>query len=139
MSLLLPSACLELSSAFTMSRGGVTASRVLHSALVSRLLRAPLSFYETVPLGRIMNRCSSDTSDVDLVMPFTIRSVINVILISTSTLAIVMWAYFPWILVLLPFICLIYWLIQVRGCLSPWAAGGVKELYVYHGLIHNRT
>ncbi|KAJ3094988.1 hypothetical protein HDU97_007369, partial [Phlyctochytrium planicorne] len=46
--------------------GSITASRKLHDKLISRILGAPLRFFETVPLGRILNRATSDISSIDL-------------------------------------------------------------------------
>jgi len=40
-------------------------SRVMHEALLSSLLRAPMSFYHTTPTGRIINRLTKDTADID--------------------------------------------------------------------------
>ncbi|KAF8907014.1 P-loop containing nucleoside triphosphate hydrolase protein [Gymnopilus junonius] len=39
------------------------ASRELHRASVERVIHAPTSFFETTPLGRIMNRFSKDSLD----------------------------------------------------------------------------
>jgi ABC-type multidrug transport system fused ATPase/permease subunit len=37
----------------------------MHEALLASLLRAPMSFYHTTPTGRIINRLTKDTSDID--------------------------------------------------------------------------
>lgn len=37
----------------------------MHEALLSSLLRAPMSFYHTTPSGRIINRLTKDTADID--------------------------------------------------------------------------
>jgi len=41
----------------------------LHDAVFKRLLRAPISFYETNPLGRILNRVTRDVGIIDQVIP----------------------------------------------------------------------
>ena len=42
--------------AFAIAYGCTTGSKVIHSQLLQRILRAPMSFFDTTPLGRIMNR-----------------------------------------------------------------------------------
>ncbi|KAG0337645.1 hypothetical protein BG000_005188, partial [Podila horticola] len=45
--------------------GGLAASRVLHERLLHKVIRAKVRFYDTTPIGRIVNRFSSDISTVD--------------------------------------------------------------------------
>ncbi|XP_075493641.1 ABC transporter C family member 10-like isoform X2 [Primulina tabacum] len=49
-------------------------SRALFSQLLMALFRAPMSFYDSTPLGRILSRVSSDLSVVDLDVPFSLLS-----------------------------------------------------------------
>lgn len=43
----------------------IRASTVMHDGMVRRVLRAPLSFFHTTPVGRILNRFSNDLGRVD--------------------------------------------------------------------------
>jgi ABC-type multidrug transport system fused ATPase/permease subunit len=69
-------------------------SASLFSQLLNSLFRAPMSFYDSTPLGRILSRVSSDLSIVDLDVPF---GLIFVVASSVNTgcslgvLAIVTW------------------------------------------------
>lgn len=47
------------------------AARRLHDAMLSSILRAPMLFFHTNPLGRIINRFAKDLGDIDrTVAPF---------------------------------------------------------------------
>ncbi|KAM2384674.1 hypothetical protein ACFXTH_042070 [Malus domestica] len=49
---------------------GLEASKSLFSQLLNSLFRAPMSFYDSTPLGMILSRVSSDLSIVNLDIPF---------------------------------------------------------------------
>ncbi|CAK7324074.1 unnamed protein product [Dovyalis caffra] len=51
---------------------GLQSSKSLFSQLLNSLFRAPMSFYDSTPLGRILSRVASDLSIVDLDVPFSL-------------------------------------------------------------------
>ena len=53
------------------------ASINLHDSILSKVLRCPLRFFETNPLGRIMNRFTRDLGQIDQRVPGTFVQVIN--------------------------------------------------------------
>ncbi|XP_057547947.1 ABC transporter C family member 10-like isoform X2 [Amaranthus tricolor] len=53
---------------------GMESSKSLFSQLLKSLFRAPMSFYDSTPLGRILSRISSDLSLVDLDIAFSIQT-----------------------------------------------------------------
>ncbi|KAL0086848.1 P-loop containing nucleoside triphosphate hydrolase protein [Phycomyces blakesleeanus] len=75
--------------------GTLKASRKLYEQLLHRVLRAPLRFFDTTPVGRILNRFAKDFETVDSSVPndmmyFCIQTltVITVIITVTSVLPI---------------------------------------------------
>lgn len=46
-----------------------TASKVMHTRMVWSVLRAPMSFFHSTPLGRITNRFSEDVGILDVDLP----------------------------------------------------------------------
>jgi ATP-binding cassette subfamily C (CFTR/MRP) protein 1 len=55
----------------------LNASRELFMELLSGVLYAPMSFYDSTPLGRIINRFSKDIYTVDEQIPYTVRAYIG--------------------------------------------------------------
>ena len=65
-----------------------SASRTFHQALVKSVLNAPMSFFDTTPLGRLINRFSRDIDQIDVVLPPTVITFFSMI-ISVSAYVIV--------------------------------------------------
>jgi ABC-type multidrug transport system fused ATPase/permease subunit len=63
----------------------IAASRTLHANLLHTIVRCPISFFDTTPSGRIINRFSHDMGAVDTSLP---RSIQFIIFCSTSILAV---------------------------------------------------
>ncbi|EQC40658.1 hypothetical protein SDRG_01736 [Saprolegnia diclina VS20] len=66
---------------------GLRGSRRLFGQLLQALLRAPLAFFDTTPLGRIVNRLSKDVDTADDDLPSAWGSLVATSLTVLSTLA----------------------------------------------------
>lgn len=51
--------------------GGLNSAKSLHEKLLHRILRAPMAFFDTTPVGRILNRFSKDIYVIDEMLPRT--------------------------------------------------------------------
>ncbi|KAI4348058.1 hypothetical protein L6164_008819 [Bauhinia variegata] len=73
---------------------GIQSSRSLFSQLLNSLFSAPMSFYDSTPLGRILSRVSADLSIVDLDVPFSLLFAVGATLncsASLTVLAVITW------------------------------------------------
>ncbi|GAA5925731.1 hypothetical protein JCM1841_001743 [Sporobolomyces salmonicolor] len=56
---------------------GYNVSKALHQAAIQGVLRAPMSFFDTTPQGRIMNRFSKDIDTIDNILSDSFRMFIS--------------------------------------------------------------
>uniref|UniRef100_A0A914ULK3 ABC-type glutathione-S-conjugate transporter n=1 Tax=Plectus sambesii TaxID=2011161 RepID=A0A914ULK3_9BILA len=82
--------------------GGVVASRNLHAPLVHNLLRSPMSFFDTTPIGRVLNRCGKEIETIDLRLAQNFRFFAICILQVISTLIIIVMSTPMFIVVVIP-------------------------------------
>lgn len=57
--------------------GTLGAARYLHNDLLFRVIRAPMTFFDVTPAGRIINRMSHDVDTTDNDFPATLRAWIS--------------------------------------------------------------
>ena len=58
-----------LIQALALATGARIASRHLHQGMLVNIMHSPMSFFETTPQGRIVNRFSKDISGIDDLVP----------------------------------------------------------------------
>lgn len=88
-------ALLVFSFSMSVTLLGTKASRVMLNAAITRTLRAPMSFFDTTPLGRITNRFSRDVDTMDNTLTDNIRMYLLTIGMITSIFILII-AYFPY-------------------------------------------
>ena len=98
-------------SAFALAIGAVIASSRLHSKLLKNVLRSPMSFFDTTPMGRVLNRFSKDIYVVDETIPRSLRSFISTFLSVISTIIVIVVAT-PYFLAVIVPLLIVYFVIQ---------------------------
>ncbi|CAG7784814.1 unnamed protein product [Allacma fusca] len=60
-------------AAVFMNCGTLKSAAMFHSKMLQRIVHAPMSFFDTTPIGRIVNRFSKDIETLDFYLPFSIK------------------------------------------------------------------
>ena len=82
-------------------KGCVRAAQKCHEQLLSGVLRAPLSFFDANPSGRVVNRFSADLFEIEQLLPRWIEHA-NQCLARVAMLVLACVTVLPWLLLLLP-------------------------------------
>lgn len=90
----------------------VRASKNLHNKMLSSILRCNMQFFESTPIGRIINRFSKDIEFTETKIPESFKSSIRLAFNVFSVIAVVLITLPLFIVFLVP-LFIIYFLIQV--------------------------
>ncbi|EDV28182.1 uncharacterized protein TRIADDRAFT_21627 [Trichoplax adhaerens] len=97
--------------AFSYAYGGICAAKILHNQLFDSVLRAPVQFFDTTPVGRIINRFSSDAYAIDDSLPF-IMNILLAQLYGFAGTIVITCIGLPWFMIALIPVGIIYYFIQ---------------------------
>ena len=114
----------------------VRAAKNLHEQLLAKVMKFPMSFFDTTPSGRIINRFSGDTETLDIVLPGILIQFLGCITSIITTLAIVC-AATGWFTLALPPIMFIYISVQrfyIPACRELQRIESVSRSPIYTGL-----
>ncbi|KAM6306423.1 ATP-binding cassette sub-family C member 2 [Aegotheles albertisi] len=92
------------------ARGAMRASRVMHQQLLSNILHVPMSFFDTTPTGRIVNRFAKDMFTIDETIPMSFRSWLSCFMAIISTLLMISLATPFFALIIIP-LAVFYYLV----------------------------
>ena len=68
---------------------GLRAARKMFARLLAVVLYAPMSFFDTTPIGRIINRFSGDMNTIDMTLIETLRSYLMTLFSIVSTIVVI--------------------------------------------------
>uniref|UniRef100_T1JAN3 ABC-type xenobiotic transporter n=1 Tax=Strigamia maritima TaxID=126957 RepID=T1JAN3_STRMM len=97
--------------AFLFAYGGIQAATNIHKRLIHQLFQAPTSFFEKNPVGRILNRFSSDLYAIDDSLPFILNIFLAQFFGLIGTIIVTCYSL-PWILLLVIPLIAVYLNIQ---------------------------
>lgn len=99
-----------LSNSFWSQRG-IAAGKAFHDQMLKSILSAPIRFFDSTPIGRILQRFSRDVESVDIHLQWSFDHTIHAFFyISISFMLIV--TVLPWVLIVILPIFFIYYNIQ---------------------------
>ncbi len=104
---------LTLIRSFLFAYGGIKAAKKTFVDLLERVVNAPVGFFESNPLGRILNRFSTDTYSIDDQFPFMSNIFLAQFFQILGSLVIILTAQWYLIILILPLL-LFYQKIQEK-------------------------
>ncbi|CDS40693.1 multidrug resistance associated protein 7 [Echinococcus multilocularis] len=102
---------------FTMLRAvlfalaGLQAAATIHQHMLDAVLQGEMHFFEVTPLGRILNRFSSDVGTIDDSLPFLLNIFLAILFSLLGSLVVTCFAM-PGILVICLPLLFVYWSVQ---------------------------
>ena len=101
-------------AAFALAEGALRASRQLHASLLYNGFRSPMSFYDSTPTGRIMNRFARDIEVIDTMIPRNIDFWMKCSLHVLGSLLVISLSTPMFLAVVLP-LAVFYYFVQVNS------------------------
>ncbi|XP_076337840.1 multidrug resistance-associated protein 1-like isoform X2 [Tachypleus tridentatus] len=101
-----------------LAAGAVQASRDLHNRMIERTFQAPMSFFDTTPIGRILNRFGKDVDVVDTLIPIAFKGFLDYFFALIGAFVVISLSNPIFIVAVIPFSGLYYLLQRVYLAVS---------------------
>ncbi|XP_050970286.1 ATP-binding cassette sub-family C member 12 [Labeo rohita] len=98
---------LSIAKGYAFTKVTLHASSKLHDTMFKRILGSPMSFFDTTPTGRLVNRFSKDQDEVDAVLPFNMENFLQFVLITAFTILTIC-IVFPYLLIAVAVLAVIF-------------------------------
>ncbi len=98
--------------AFGVSIACVSAATIIHDKMLHRIMRAPMTFFDTTPVGRILNRFSQDMNVLDSNIRMTIIAFLSGVSGLVTTIIVICYTTPIFIAFVIP-LGLLYYFVQV--------------------------
>nr|XP_058161659.1 ATP-binding cassette sub-family C member 8 isoform X9 [Dasypus novemcinctus] len=99
-----------LVTSVTVEWTGLKVAKRLHRSLLNQIILAPMRFFETTPLGSILNRFSSDCNTIDQHIPSTLECLSRSTLLCVSALTVISYVTPVFLVALLPLAIVCYFI-----------------------------
>ena len=104
-------ALLGVAMNLTLAISTLRASRIMHRNMLNQIIKSPMSFFDTTPLGRIINRFAKDIDVCDSTLPTNIRVWLSTIVTFVSTIVLIATVIPLFIAIIIP-VTAIFFVIQ---------------------------
>ncbi|KAL5229212.1 hypothetical protein ABZP36_017477 [Zizania latifolia] len=88
---------------------GLETASKFFKQILSTILHAPMSFFDTTPSGRILTRASSDQTNVDLLLPFFVWMSVSMYITVIGVVIVTCQVAWPSVIVVIPLLILNIW------------------------------
>ncbi|PLB54684.1 putative ABC multidrug transporter [Aspergillus steynii IBT 23096] len=115
---------------FQLTYASSNAGKAMLQEALYRVMRAPMSFFDTTPLGRITNRFSKDVQVLDSDLGNSIRMFVMMFSMIVATLGLVV-AYFYYFAIAIPPMFFLFWMI------SSYYRGSARSLKRHEAVLRS--
>ncbi|PUZ46363.1 hypothetical protein GQ55_7G069300 [Panicum hallii var. hallii] len=88
---------------------GLKTAQIFFKKMFDSILRAPMSFFDTTPSGRILSRASADQTTIDDVLAFFVGLTISMYISVLSTVIVTCQVAWPSVIAVIPLLLLNIW------------------------------
>uniref|UniRef100_A0A8C0KIN4 ATP binding cassette subfamily C member 9 n=1 Tax=Canis lupus dingo TaxID=286419 RepID=A0A8C0KIN4_CANLU len=121
-----------LVTSLTVEWMGLTAAKNLHQNLLNKIILGPIRFFDTTPLGLILNRFSADTNIIDQHIPPTLESLTRSTLLCLSAIGMISYATPVFLVALVPLGVAFYFIQKYFRVASKFGMELGNATYFYH-------